>query len=123
MATKKATTTKKATAPKKTTAKKAVTKKTTASKAVKKTAPKKAAPKKTVAKKAVVKKNSVKSLRLANDESQAFLLISSDFDGQTRKALQFFCSIVLLGMLATMIYMAVLANDIAQSILKASIIF
>ena len=111
-------------------AKKTNTKKTTST-AKKTTAAKKGAPKKTVVKKTVPKKTTVKkvtpvkakkvqalkSLRMAPDESHAFMLISTDFDGKRNKTLQVISTLLLLTILGVMVYLAVLANEIANTLI------
>ena len=76
---------------------------------------KKASQKKTVKK--VTKAEAIKSLQMAPSEKNAFMLISSDFDGENRKALQALSTIILLGILGTMVFLAVKANEIANLLL------
>lgn len=99
---KKATTVKKSTAVKKTT-----------------TAPKKkaVAVKKVKAVAVTKDKQAIKSLRMAPNEKHAFMLISTDFDGEKHKLLQVLSTIILLTILGIMVYLTVLANEIANMLL------
>ena len=84
--------------------------------ATKKAPTKKTASKKSSSKKAV-KGQIIRSLEIAPDEKHAFMLISKDFDGKKHKCLQVVSTILLLGILATMVYLSVLANEIANAVL------
>lgn len=70
--------------------------------------------------KKVVKVQAVKSLRMAPDEKHAFMLISTDFDGEKHKPLQVLSTIVLLTILGVMVYLTVLANEIANILIQYS---
>lgn len=86
--------------------------------AVKKTVTKTPEVKKEVKK--VVKVQALKSLRMAPNEKHAFMLISTDFDGERHKPLQVISTIVLLTILGVMVYLTVLANEIANILIQYS---